>query len=115
MRGGKIYLTKFPKGVWVRMEKYDGAPFTQLLQGQCSTLLPADTQHLVFIEPRASDPFVFREFTVIRIACLYHMRELSLQPLAKEERCATVSSLTVADKKVALIRKKMMTGGWTST
>ena len=66
MGGGIIYLTKFPKGVWVRMEKYDGAPFTKLLQGQCSTLLPADTQHLVFIEPRASDPFVFREFTVTR-------------------------------------------------
>ena len=107
---------KFPKGIWVRMEKYDGAPFTKLLQGQCSTLLPADTQHLVFIEPRASDPFVFREFTVTRTGLpIYHMREQSLQPLAKEERCATVSSLTVADKKVALIRKKMMTGGWTST
>ena len=66
MGGGVIYLTKFPKGVWVRMEKYDGAPFTKLLQNQCSTLLPADTQHLVFIEPRASDPFVFREFTVTR-------------------------------------------------
>ncbi len=66
MGAGIIYLTKFPKGVWVRMEKYDGAPFTKLLQGQCSTLLPADTQHLVFIEPRASDPFVFREFTVTR-------------------------------------------------
>ena len=64
--GGIIYLTKFPKGVWVRMEKYDGAPFTRILKSQCSTLLPADTKHLVFIEPRVSDPFTFREFTVNR-------------------------------------------------
>ena len=48
------------------MEKYGGAPFTKLLRDQCSTLLPADTRNLVFIERRATDPFVFREFTVTR-------------------------------------------------
>ena len=63
---GTVYLTKFPKGIWVRMDKYEGAPFTELLKSKCSTLLPADTKHLVFIEPRVSDPFVFREFTVTR-------------------------------------------------
>ena len=61
-----VYLTKFPKGMWVRMEKYEGAPFTKLLQDHNSTLLPADTRGLVFIEPRTADPFVFREYTVTR-------------------------------------------------
>ena len=31
-----------------------------------STLLPEDTRNLVFIEPRTSDPFIFREYTVTR-------------------------------------------------
>ena len=66
MGAGTVYLTKFPKGVWVRMEKYDGAPFKKILHDQCSTLLPADTRNLVFIEPRTADPFVFREYTVSR-------------------------------------------------
>ena len=66
MGAGTVYLQKFPKGVWVRMEKYDRAPFTKLLQDNSSTLLPADTQNLVFIEPRTADPFVFREYTVTR-------------------------------------------------
>ena len=66
MRGGIIYLSKFPKGVWVRMEKYNGAPFKNLLREQSSNLLPIDTQHLVFIEPRVSDPFIFRDFVVTR-------------------------------------------------
>ena len=66
MGAGTVYLQKFPKGVWVRMEKYKGAPFTKLLQDHSSTLLPADTANLVFIEPRTADPFVFREYTVTR-------------------------------------------------
>ena len=64
--GGIVYLTKFPRGIWVRMEKYTGAPFTKLLQGHCSDLLPADTENLVFIEPRVSDPFVYNKYTVTR-------------------------------------------------
>ena len=66
MGAGTVYLTKFPKGVWVCMGKYDGAPFTKLLRKQCSTLLPADTQNLIFIEPRTSDPFVYRNWAVTR-------------------------------------------------
>ena len=66
MGAGTVYLTKCPKGVWVRMDKYTGAPFTKLLQDHSSTLLPADTRNLVFIETRTADPFVFREYTVIR-------------------------------------------------
>ena len=66
MGAGTVYLHKFPKGVWVRMEKHKGAPFTKLLHGHTSTLLPADTRNLVFIEPRTASPFVFREYTVTR-------------------------------------------------
>ncbi len=66
MGAGTVYLKKLPKGIWVRMEKYDGAPFTQLLRQRSSTLLPDDTRNLVFIEPRTSDPFLFREYTVTR-------------------------------------------------
>jgi len=66
MGAGTVYLQKFPKGVWVRMEKYQGAPFTKLLHDHNSTLLPADTCNLVFIERRTADPFVFREYTVTR-------------------------------------------------
>ena len=66
MGAGTVYLQKFPKGVWVRMEKYEGAPFTKLLQDHSSTLLSADTRNLVFIERRTADPFVFREYTVTR-------------------------------------------------
>jgi len=78
MGAGVVYLTKFPIGVWVRMEKYDGAPFTHLLKDHCGTLLPADTQNLVFVEPRTSDPFVFREYTVTRTGLpLSHARAVT--------------------------------------
>ena len=66
MGAGTVYLKKLPKGIWVLMEKYQGAPFTRLLRQHSSTLLPEDTRKLVFIEPRTSDPFVFREYTVTR-------------------------------------------------
>ena len=70
---GTVYLTKVPRGVWVRMEKYGGAPFTKLLQGHSSTLLPADTRSLVFIEPHTADPFIFREYTVTRTGLGVHL------------------------------------------
>ena len=66
MKLGTIYLKKIPKGVWVRMKDYNGAPFTKLLRDQCSTLLHDDTKNLVFIEPRTSQPFVFRNWHVVR-------------------------------------------------
>ena len=78
MGAGIIYLTKFPRGVWVRMERCSGAPFTKLLQDHCGTLLPADTKNLVFIEPRTAKPFVFREFTVMRTGLpLSHSRVIT--------------------------------------
>ena len=53
----------------------------------------------------------------LSLARAYRFRTLapSLQQLAREERCARASSSTAADKRVALIRRVMMTGGWTST
>jgi hypothetical protein len=67
MGAGTVYLQKLPKGVWVRMEKYEGAPFTKLLQDHDNALLSADTRNLVFIEPRTTgSPFIFREFSVKR-------------------------------------------------
>ena len=52
---------------------------------------------------------------LLRQAYRYRTLEPSLQPLAKEERCVTASSSTAVDKREALTRKKMMTGGWTCT
>ena len=48
------------------MEKYAGTPFAKLLKDHNSTMLPADTRNLIFIEPRTADPFIFREYTVTR-------------------------------------------------
>ena len=66
MEGGTVYLQKFPKGVWVRMDKYVGAPFAKLLQDHSNSLSPADTRSLVFIEPRTADSFVFQKYTITR-------------------------------------------------
>jgi hypothetical protein len=61
-----IYLRHLPLGVWVRMGKYTGAPFCKTLLDQDDSLLPSHTQSLVFIEPRTSKAFIFREHKVIR-------------------------------------------------
>ena len=39
---------------------------TELLKQHRNSLQPEDTRTLVFIEPRTSDPFVWREWTVTR-------------------------------------------------
>merc|ERR1712078_927348 len=62
-----IYLKKLPKGIWVRMDKYDGAPFAKHLEEHDSNLKSEDTKNLVFIEPHTSDSFTFREkYKVVR-------------------------------------------------
>ena len=66
MESGTVYFKQLPKGIWVRMEKYNGAPFTSDLKRHDATLRPEDTRNLVFIEPRTSHPFVWRDFTVTR-------------------------------------------------
>lgn len=60
------YLTKFPKGVWARMDKYASAPFMKLLQDHSRTL------------PRVSNPCVFREYTVTRKGSpISHLRDIT--------------------------------------
>jgi len=64
---GTVYLKKVPKGIWVRMDKYKSAPFTQVLKEHHGNLQPAVTSSLVFIEPKTSDPFKFRnDYVVVR-------------------------------------------------
>ena len=64
----QIYLRHLPLGFWVRMDKYKGAPFKQILEDHDDTLTAAVTESLVFIEARTSDPFVFRDHKVTRTA-----------------------------------------------
>ena len=55
-----------PKGIWIRIYKYAHAPFGKRLQRHDSSLSPAETQGLVFVEERTSDAFHFRNHTVTR-------------------------------------------------
>lgn len=59
---GMVYLTKLPRGVWVRMDKYERAPFTHILKDHDHTLQPADTRNLVFVEPvTANKSFKYKD------------------------------------------------------
>ena len=68
VRAGKtqVYLKHVPYGFMVRMEKYTGAPFSDILEGHDDSLTRDLTGPLVFIEPRTSEPFHFRGFRVTR-------------------------------------------------
>ena len=55
----RIYLRHLPLGIWLRMDKYNKSPFT-------NDDLGADASQLVFVEPKTSDPFVFRNHKVRR-------------------------------------------------
>jgi hypothetical protein len=61
-----IYLRHLPLGVWVRMREYTRAPFCKALRQLDDSLLPSDTQSLVWMEPRTSYPFIFRDHIVVR-------------------------------------------------
>lgn len=61
-----IYLRHLPLGIWVRMDKYDRSPLTQLLEDGSAGQFRQALKQLVFIEPRTSDDFVFREYKVKR-------------------------------------------------
>ena len=63
-----VYLRHLPKGVRVQMGKYTRAPFSRKLRCCDSTLTPAETQSLVFVELRTSDVFHFRNYAVTRTA-----------------------------------------------
>ena len=61
---GMLYLKHPPLGVWLRMEKYTGAPFVKKLQG---SMRLDDIKKLVFVEPTtARKPFEFRGHMVMR-------------------------------------------------
>ena len=55
----RIYLRHLPLGIWLRMDKYNKSPFTD-------DDLGAGASQLVFVEPKTSDPFVFRNHKVRR-------------------------------------------------
>ena len=59
---GTIYLKHLPLGIWVRMDKYEHCPSVDLLSSDQNPSM----KQLVFIEPRTSDAFVFREYRVKR-------------------------------------------------
>ena len=62
----RIYLHHLPLGFWVKMEKYAESPFTNFLKQCDDTLGLEQTKSLVFVEPRTSEPFVFRQYKVTR-------------------------------------------------
>ena len=51
----KIYLRHLPLGIWVRMDKFAGAAFTQDLQDADGGVDKHLTQSLVFIEPETTN------------------------------------------------------------
>ena len=76
--GAPLYLKRLPLGVWIRMDKYNRAPFQQTLHAHDVELLPDDTKRLVFVEPITSKPFAFREYAVVRTGfALSHGRVLT--------------------------------------
>lgn len=63
-----IYLKHVPLGVWVRMDKYNEAPFQQKLQKVDAGLLPSVTDSLVFVESmKTIKPFKWRDHVVTRV------------------------------------------------
>jgi len=62
----RAYLTEMPLGIWLRMDKYDGAPHIDHL-AQSANLTGEEMQSLLFLEPQSSFvPFVWREFKISR-------------------------------------------------
>ena len=73
-----IYLRHLPLGFWVLMSKYRSAPFVSHLQDFDDGLIDSNTRSLVFIEPRTSDAFNFRDFRVTRTGfALSHARVIT--------------------------------------
>ena len=62
-----LYLEHVPLGLWVRFDKYVGAPFQRELRQADSTLTEPLTQSLVFVEPSSTMfPFKWRGHSVHR-------------------------------------------------
>ena len=106
-----VYLRHLPKGIWVRMEKYTSAPFSKKLRRQDNTLIPAETQKLVFVEVRTSDAFHFRNHTVTRTAFPCRTVASLLARRAKGVPWTRASSSTAAGTKAGRTRNTTTTGG----
>ena len=62
-----VYLTELPFGLWVRFEKYCGAPFKRGLLEIAPNLPEQLLDQLVFVEPSTpSLPFKWRGYTITR-------------------------------------------------
>ena len=62
----RVHLKHVPRGLWARMEKYTGAPFSDTLEGHDDSPTQDLTGTLAFIEPRTSEPVHFRGSKVTR-------------------------------------------------
>ena len=60
-----VYLRHVPLGIWVRFAKYARAPFTAKMAELDSSLTPASTESLIFIEPHSAS-FKWRGHAVTR-------------------------------------------------
>jgi len=64
--GAPVYLRYMPLGLWLRMAKYDEAPFAEQLASQTSMQADA-AQSLLFLSPTTTlMPFTWREYKVTR-------------------------------------------------
>ena len=66
--GRPAYLRYLPFGIWVRMDKYQDAPFCEHLAQHAGGIEATDAARLVFIEPQTSQTFDFRRHKVTRTA-----------------------------------------------
>ena len=64
--GRPAYLRYLPFGIWVRMDKYQDAPFCEHLAQHAGGIEATDAARLVFIEPQTSSAFEFRRHKVTR-------------------------------------------------
>ena len=62
----KIYLRHLPLCFWVKMEKYEGAPSSSVLEEHDASLARPLTKSLVFVEASTSDSFAWSHYRVVR-------------------------------------------------
>ena len=94
MGAGTVYLKKLPQGIWVRMVKYNGAPFTKFLK-DCQK-----TRAIWFSSSLAFQMHLLSASTPLQSqASRFRTLAQSLQQRARAEQCVTVSSSTAVDWK----------------
>ena len=52
-----VYLKHVPLGLWLLMNKYKAASFTEQLEEACPSLTPEHTRRLAFLEPNQGKTF----------------------------------------------------------